>query len=127
MSIFNFFLHLNAYSDKKSNNSPSLNHFRWTRDIGGITVENPQSSAMTIAENSSTVVFDGKSNKILYLESNKEISVTINDTDTFVIKPIIVGTSSYPGSLYLTSLINKLEITNASLDEQASIFMACAE
>lgn len=59
MSKLNLLFYINAYSDRASSNDPSLNHFKWTRDVNGLSVENPTGSALSLAPGEVRSIFNG--------------------------------------------------------------------
>ena len=63
----------------------------------------------------------------LYMETNSQVSVLINGTQTLVINPIIIGTSTFPGVLMLNCDITSVVVTNASATNEADIYFAAIE
>jgi hypothetical protein len=59
MSKLNILVHLNSYLDAKPSNSPSLNSFRWTREVQGQDVGKSQSLEFCLAPGESRQLFDG--------------------------------------------------------------------
>lgn len=59
MSKLNFLVYLNTSSDPSSSNNPSLNNFKWTREITGIPASNPISQALPLAPGESKTLFSG--------------------------------------------------------------------
>jgi hypothetical protein len=59
MPNLNFLVFLNAYSDANSSNNPSLNNFKWDREIRGLPVNNPQSFPFTLAPGETKTLFNG--------------------------------------------------------------------
>lgn len=59
MPNFNFLFFLNSYSDSNSSNNPSLNNFKWTRNINGLAVDKPLSQQFDLAPGETKVLFNG--------------------------------------------------------------------
>lgn len=59
MPNLNLLVFLNSYSDPNSSNNPSLSNFKWDREINGLSVENPQSLAFSLAPGETRVLFNG--------------------------------------------------------------------
>ena len=59
MPNLNFLVFLNSYSDPNSSNDPSLNNFKWDREINGLPVSNPLSQAFTLAPGETKILFNG--------------------------------------------------------------------
>jgi hypothetical protein len=59
MPNLNFLVFLNSYSDINSSNNPSLNNFKWDREINGLSVQNPQSLAFSLAPGETRTMFNG--------------------------------------------------------------------
>jgi hypothetical protein len=82
----------------------------------------------TIAQ---TVSLNGGTDRVvysfIYMETDSQVSVLINGTETLVINPIIIGTSIFSGILMLTCDITSLVVTNASATNPADIFFAAVE
>jgi hypothetical protein len=126
MANMNLLVLLNTYSDKKASNNPSLANFKWARDISGISAEDPSSQTHTIAAAGTVSALSGGTKKLVYIESDQEVELTINGGDPITLKPVIVNTSKYPGILLLTADISTLSIENVSADE-AQVFVASIE
>jgi hypothetical protein len=126
MANMNLLVLLSTYSDKKASNSPSLSNFKWSRDIPGISADNPSSQNHTMAAAAVLSVFTGASKKLLYIESDQEVELTINGGDPITLKPVVINTSKYPGMLLLSADIASLSIENVSAEE-AQLFIASIE
>lgn len=59
MQKFQAMIYLNAYADTSASNSPSLNSFRWTREINGVPATDPISASPSLAPGESKVLFSG--------------------------------------------------------------------
>jgi hypothetical protein len=59
MPNLNFLVFLNAYEDANPSNNPSLNNFKWDRQISGLAVNNPTSHAFTLAPGETRSLFNG--------------------------------------------------------------------
>lgn len=127
MSYFNYFFQLNSFSDRISSSSPNLTNFNWIRDIQGVVVNNPSSQSFTMAPSTSITVFTAATKKFLYVETDKDLALTINGISGLVIKPVVVGSSVQPGTFLFNSTLTALIITNSSTTDTASVFVASAE
>jgi|SRR5581483_3149586 len=128
MPNFNFEVFLNSYADAISTNSPSMNNFKWDRNVNGLSVNNPTSLTAQIAASGSQTLFTGGNTKrMVYLEVDQICTVTINGSITFTVKPLVQGTNVYPGVLMLVSDITSLSVTNTSGTTAANVFMAAIE
>lgn len=58
MSTLNLTVFLQAINDAKPSNAPSLQPFRWNRDIIGQTVQNPANLPLTLVPGQSVTLFD---------------------------------------------------------------------
>jgi hypothetical protein len=59
MTKFNFSIYLNAYEDRYPSNAPSLNNFKWNRDLHSLNVNNPTNESLQAAPGSTTLLFSG--------------------------------------------------------------------
>lgn len=59
MSKMNFLVHLNAYRDDTDTNNPSLNHFKWNRDLQGLSVSEPESKCVDLQPGQTLSLFSG--------------------------------------------------------------------
>lgn len=50
---------LNTYTDPNSTNNPSLSNFKWDREVNGLSVNNPQSLAFSLAPGETKTLFNG--------------------------------------------------------------------
>lgn len=55
----NILVHINAYSDDKASNSPTLNNIKWHRDMQGIDIKEPNSQSLYLQPSQSSVLFNG--------------------------------------------------------------------
>jgi hypothetical protein len=70
------------------------------------------------------VYTDGK--RLVYVESNKKIQVTINGGQTFIVQPVVNQNNVSPGMLLLTASVYSLTVQNIDTAE-AAVFVACVE
>lgn len=117
MALFNFFLSLNAYSDKKSSNSPNLSNFKWTRDIQGIAAEKPASQAVKVPAGQSVTVFTSAAKKFLFVEASAQVDLEINGAAAITLNPIVINTSVYPGQFVASMTVNELILTNNGAED----------
>lgn len=129
MALLNFLLSLNAYSDKKSSNSPNLSNFKWIRDIQGIPTERVTSQALTVNPSTPLTVFSGYARKFLYVETMHDVDLNINGGATIInIKPVVINNSKQPGQfLVITGNITSLQIINNESTDFAEVFIATCE
>lgn len=59
MPKLNLLVHLNAYSDAASSNNPNLNNLKWSREINGLSVNEPRSDSIRLGSGDSVVLFNG--------------------------------------------------------------------
>jgi hypothetical protein len=122
LSIF-----LSTYSDKRASNATSLNNFKWNRDINGIDATNPASRAFVVDATSSLTLFDdAEAKKLVYIESDQEVELTINGETALTLKPVIINDSKFPGIFLQTSDITSIAVNNAGA-EDANIFLITVE
>lgn len=125
MPNMNLLVALNVYSDVKASNSPSLRNTSWTRDLGGLTIDNPGNQEFDLAP-SANISFSNK--KFVYIESKSPVTVAINGGTPFALNPFVVGTAKLPGIFMLNGTITSLVITNPSTTDTVSdAFMAWSE
>jgi hypothetical protein len=127
MAIFNFNLGLNAYSDSKSTNAPSLNNFKWNRDITGIAVDNPDSLSSSVAANTTKSIFSSTNKRMVYIEVSASADLIVNGASAITISPVVQGTSIYPGVWLTTQNVTSLSIKNNSLTDTVSIYVVSIE
>lgn len=127
MAFLNYFLQFKAFADKNSSNSPNLTNMNWVRDVKGVTVDNQSSQVLTIPANGSVTVFTGATKKFAYVEADADLNVAINGGAALLIKPLVIGTSSAPGSLLVTATLTSLVLSNPSSTDEVSVFVASAE
>lgn len=84
MGKLNIFVHLNAYRDSVSSNSPSLNNFKWGRDIAGIDAEKAQSLEFSLAPGETRILHDGE--RPLASDNTTEYDVTQKSSGVYVLK-----------------------------------------
>lgn len=83
MSKLNILVYLNAYRDSNPTNNPSLNNFRWQRDLQGIDASKPQSLEFCLAPGESRIMFDGE--RILLSDLTTEYSLSLKAGSTYVL------------------------------------------
>lgn len=128
MSKLNLSVYLSTYSDSKASNAPSLQNFKWNRSINGVEAQNAVSMTVTLAAGQTRMLFTGAAvKKLVYLETSGEITHAINGATPSPLKPIVINNSTKPGILLRTSDITSLEVTNPSLTEEVTIFLATVE
>lgn len=85
MSKLSVLVSLNAYSDVHPSNAPSLNNFKYTRDINCIFVNNPDSLAFTLAPGETRPIFNGT--RALAQDGTTQYNLTLKagTTNTYVL------------------------------------------
>lgn len=58
-SKMNLLIHINAYQDKNATNNPTLNNFKWLKDIQGIDAAEPESRSLNLNSNQEVELFSG--------------------------------------------------------------------
>lgn len=86
MSKLNILVSLNSYADNATTNAPSLNHFKWTREMGGLNADNPQSLEYSLAPSETKVIFNGQ--RVLSQDNTTEYNLFLKagTPNTYVIK-----------------------------------------
>jgi hypothetical protein len=126
MALFNFFLQLNAYSDQKGSNSPNLSNIRWARGINGLAAANPQSQVFTVAA-SATVAIVSSAKKFIYIESDKDINISINGGAAISLKAFVINNTTQPGQFVFSGTITSVSIVNPSSTDTPQVFVATFE
>lgn len=88
MSKLNFLVFLQTYSDSSASNSPSLSNFRWSRNVDGLSVNNPISQAFVLAPGESRTLFDGT--RTLSHDGTTQYSLTLKplSSNTYVLSAV---------------------------------------
>lgn len=88
MSKLSMLIHLIAYNDSSSSNAPSLNNFKWTRNLNGIPSGNAISQEFSLAPGESKTLFDGS--RTLSHDGTTHYSLTLKplSTNTYVLTAI---------------------------------------
>jgi hypothetical protein len=84
MSKMNVLVYLNAYKDSNPSNNPSMNNFKWIREIQGLSAEKPESIEFTLAPGESKTMFDGQ--RTLSSDSTTTYSLTLKAGSIYVLK-----------------------------------------
>jgi hypothetical protein len=84
MSKMNVLVYLNAYKDSNPTNNPSMNSFKWQREIQGVSANKPQSIEFALAPGESRVMFDGQ--RSLSSDNTTVYSLTLKAGNTYVLK-----------------------------------------
>jgi hypothetical protein len=127
MAKLNIFVSLKAYSDSKPSNSPNFENFKWVREINGYSIAGAVSQMVDIPANSSLTLFTGANKKLVYLECSAQVQAAYNGASPETIKPVVVGSNTFPGINLKTSDISSLTVTNPSLTDAVTIFLATVE
>ena len=128
MANLQLLVNIGSYSDTSPSNAPSMQNFKWTRAINALTAANPQSEQAQVAISGSATLFSGSSVKrIVYLETDIAVQLTINGGTPFTVSPLIQTGGNFPGMYLSTEGITSLVVTNPSSTAVANIFMASVE
>jgi hypothetical protein len=84
MSKMNVLVYLNAYKDSNPTNNPSMNAFKWQREIQGISADKPESIEFSLAPGESRVMFDGQ--RTLSSDATTTYSLTLKSGSTYTLK-----------------------------------------
>lgn len=128
MAFLNYFLQFKTFADKNPSNSPNLTLINWIRDVQGVSVENQAAQVLTIAPNSTISVFSAANKKFLYLEADLDLQLKINgSSDHMTVSPVVIGSSTQPGSFLINGALTSLILTNPSTTDSVDVFIASAE
>ncbi len=88
MSNFSCNFYLNAYSDNNPSNQPSMNNFRWNRNINSVPAQNPTSLAFQLAPGESRLLFSGM--RTLAQDSTTQYSLSLQPltSNTYVLSAV---------------------------------------
>ena len=88
MPNFNFLVFLNSYSDSNSSNNPSLNNFKWDREVDGLSANNPHSSAFSLAPGETRMIFNGS--RTLAQDNTTQYSIALKPltSNTYVLSAV---------------------------------------
>jgi hypothetical protein len=83
-SKLNLLVHLNSYEDELTSNNPTLNHFKWNRELQGINIEEPISANLRVPASQSSEIVD---NSLSLLNNPTEYSISLKTgtLNTYVI------------------------------------------
>lgn len=127
MAFLSYFLQFKASADKKPSNSPSLSSMSWVRDVQGVAIDNQSSQVLTIPANGYVTVFTGANKKFAYVEADKTVDMTINGAAALSISPVVIGSTSQPGSFLINAVLTELIIANPSTTDEVTVFVASVE
>lgn len=128
MAYLNYFLQFKVFADKNPSNSPNLVNLDWVRDVQGVAVANQSGQVFTIPASGSITVFTSATKKFAYIEADAALQLGINGSATpLTISPVVIGSSSQPGSFMFNGLLTALILTNPSSTDPVNVFVASAE
>lgn len=128
MANMNLLVALNTYSDKNASNHPSLQNFKWDRDVVGFQATNPASLSLTIPASGSVTVFTSAAKKFIYIESSDDANLTINGAAApILIKPFVINTLKNPSMFMLKADMASLVIANPSTTAAITVFVVHSE
>jgi hypothetical protein len=84
MSKMNILVYLNAYKDSNPTNNPSMNSFKWQRELQGVSADKPESIEFSLAPGESRVMFNGQ--RTLSSDNTTVYSLTLKSGSTYMLK-----------------------------------------
>jgi len=81
----NLMIHINAYEDETSTNSPSRNNVRWNREMQGICIEEPESKSLRLNAGQSMTLFSGTVSTNADASTNWDIGLKDGSTNVYSI------------------------------------------
>lgn len=88
MPNLNFLVFLNTYTDSNPSNNPSLNNFKWDREVKGLPVANPHSSAFSLAPGESRTLFNGSRTLLQDGTTQYSLSLVPFSTQTYQLSAV---------------------------------------
>lgn len=85
MTKFNFSIYLNAYEDRHPSNNPSLNNFKWNRDLNSLDVNNATNQSVVVAPGGLIPLFSGVRTLAQDLTTQYSLSLKPLTTNTYVL------------------------------------------
>ena len=85
MNKLNLLVHLNGYQDTNPTNNPSMNNFRWNRDIQGIDIREPTSKSLILPAGQTLNLFTGSVATSADLTTTWNIALKAGTSQTYVI------------------------------------------
>lgn len=86
MAKLNMNMYLNCYEDPSSSNNPSLNNFKWFRELSGLAADRPVSLSFTLAPGESKTLFDGT--RTLLQDGTTQYQLLLKTGNTYVLKHV---------------------------------------
>ena len=128
MANLQLLVNIGAYSDTNPSNAPAFQNFKWSRAITALTAANPHSEQVQVPVSGSVTLFTGASVKrLVYLEANLAIQLSINGGAPITVQPLIQAGGSFPGMYLSTEGITSIVATNASTTDPVNVFLASVE
>ena len=84
MSKMNVLVYLNAYKDSNPSNNPSMNNFKWQRELQGLSADKPQSLEFTLAPGESRTMFNGQ--RANSSDGTTEFDISLKAGSTYELK-----------------------------------------
>jgi hypothetical protein len=93
MNKFSLLVHLQAFADSNPTNNPTLNFFKWTRDISPVDADKPKSEEFCLAPGESKSLWSGE--RVLSADSTTQLSIQLKSgTDsTYILSWTGTGTN----------------------------------
>ena len=86
MSNLNLLVHLNAYEDSSDTNSPTLNNWKWHRDLQAITISEPASMSVKLPAGQSLSLFSGTVSTSDDITTTFDINLKSGSSIAYIIK-----------------------------------------
>lgn len=86
MAKLNMNVYLNCYEDPTSSNAPSLNNFKWFRELSGLAADRPVSLSFTLAPGESKTLFNGT--RTLLQDGTTQYQLLLKTGNTYVLKHV---------------------------------------
>lgn len=93
MNKFSLLVHLQAFADSNPTNNPTLNFFKWTRDISPVDADKPKSEEFCLAPGESRVLWSGE--RTILADNTTELSIGLKSgtNSTYVLSWTGIGTN----------------------------------
>jgi hypothetical protein len=128
MSNLQLLVNIGAYSDSNPSNAPAMQNFKWSRAINALSVSNAQSEQVQVAvSTTSTILTSANPKRIIYLETDAPVTISINGGAPIQVKPLIQTGGNFPGMYLSTEGVTSLSITNPSSTIPVNILVLSAE
>ena len=114
MNKLNFLVYLNAYADANPSNAPSRNNFKWSRELNGLSVNNPNSLEFSLAPGETKTLINGM--RTLTQDNTTEYSIALAPSQTSIYQLSWVGGTNPGFRTSRTSGADATTLVNVSLN-----------